>query len=100
MLGAAPQLQACKFTLILRCASGSASDSNGHSKADTDKEVFFGRVGKPGDDTYHMPVSIQQRATRVARVHRRIDLNHVVQLHLAIGGLESAVQTRDDAGAH
>ena len=63
------------------------------------KTRSLGRVDDAADDADDAAVEVDQRAAGVAGVHRRVELDHVLQ-HLA--GLlddEAAAEGADDAGA-
>ena len=60
-------------------AGGAAGHVDRHGEADPDEDVLRGRVDQRGDDADDLAVPVEQRAARVARVDRRVDLDEAVQ---------------------
>src|SRR6185295_9613098 len=71
---------------------------DGHGEADADAALAAAAAGRDlGVDPDHLPGRVDERAARVARVDRRVGLQHVVDLEV-VGRLDRALYGRDDAG--
>ncbi len=75
-----------------------AATSIGTAKPMPMKNFLVGRVGQRRHDADDLAVSVQQRSTRIAGVHRRIELDQPFEHIARLGGPEVAVQPRDHAG--
>ena len=71
-----PLLHEC---LVRRQAGGAAGDIDRHGQADADEHVLLGRVDQGGHDADHLPIAVDERPARVARVDRGIDLDEAGQ---------------------
>ena len=66
---------------------------DGHGEAEADP-------GNGGVHTHDMAVPVGERAARVARVERRVGLDHVVDHTSASAGRQGAAERRDDPRGH
>src|SRR5437764_10981515 len=86
--------------LILRTPGGRSGRGDGHRETHADKEVLFGWVHQPCDDAYYRSIPVEQGTSRIARVHRGIDLNEILQLVIAAHRREGTPEPGDDTRAH
>src|SRR3954466_9343751 len=68
-----------------------------HGEADADEDALLGRVEQARDDADHLAVERDERPARIARIHRRVELDEVGEDLLALR-LVFALQARDHAG--
>ena len=54
---------------------GTTGNVDRHRKANANKDILVGGVYQPGDNADDLTGTIEQRATRIARVHSGVNLN-------------------------
>ena len=79
-------------------AGGAAGDVDRNGQADPDEDVLVRRVDQGRDDPDDLSVAVEERAARVARVDRRVDLDQPLQERSAVRFLEGPIQAGNDAG--
>ena len=79
-----PSVDCCRYwsyriTPLGRLPRRPAGPTNGHvdgyRESYTNEEVVPGRIDQPGDDSDNLAASVHQRTARIARVHRRVELD-------------------------
>src|SRR6185369_12594173 len=81
-----------------RTATPAERGADRHREPDAGERVLAGRGGDRDDDADDKPVSVQQRATRAARINRRVELDEPGEL--AVAGVRGSVKTGDHPGGH
>src|SRR5690349_18813907 len=65
-------------------AGGAARGLDGDGEADPDEGAPAGGIGEPRDDADDLAVTVEQRTTGAARVHRGVELDQAALLTLPV----------------
>jgi hypothetical protein len=81
------------FSLLRwRSPHSTHGDVDRHGKPNTDEEIILGGIDDSGNDANDLSIMVEQRSTRISRVHRRINLDQSMQHQVTPRNVEITVK--------